>query len=75
MLLRKRREYAEMVPEFYDIANSERSEDEIGALRQVRRESREQGLGGTGTAQGSGAGFVASPPREQCGDVASTLAW
>lgn len=36
VLLRKRREYAEMVPEFYDIANTERSEDEIGALRQVR---------------------------------------
>jgi len=35
VLLRKRREYAEMVPEFYEIANSERSEDEIGALRQV----------------------------------------
>lgn len=34
-LARKRREYTEMVPEFYDIANSERSEEEVGALRQV----------------------------------------
>lgn len=24
-----------MVPEFYDIANNERSEEEVGALRQV----------------------------------------
>jgi hypothetical protein len=35
VLTRKRREYADMVPEFYEIENSERSEDEIGALRQV----------------------------------------
>ncbi|KAK9804775.1 hypothetical protein WJX72_004752 [[Myrmecia] bisecta] len=35
ILQRKRREYRDMVPEFYDIANSERSEDELGALRQV----------------------------------------
>ena len=34
-LARKRREYAEMVPGLYDIANSERSPDEVGALRQV----------------------------------------
>lgn len=34
-LQRKRREYQDMVPEFYDIANSERSEEEVGALRQV----------------------------------------
>jgi hypothetical protein len=25
-----------MVPEFYEIANSERTEDEVGALRQVK---------------------------------------
>ena len=37
VLARKRREYADMVPEFYDIANSERTEDEVGALRQVGR--------------------------------------
>jgi hypothetical protein len=43
VLLRKRREYADMVPEFYDIENSERSEDEIGALRQVRKRARRQG--------------------------------
>lgn len=35
-LARRRREYADMVPEFYDIPNSERSEDEQAALRQVR---------------------------------------
>lgn len=34
-LARKRREYQEMVPEYYDIANCERSEEEVGALRQV----------------------------------------
>lgn len=34
-LARKRREYLDMVPEFYDIENSQRTEDEIGALRQV----------------------------------------
>jgi hypothetical protein len=48
-LARKRREYAEMVPEFYDIANSERSEDEIGALRQVG-----VGVGALGRGQGPG---------------------
>jgi hypothetical protein len=36
VLARKRREYLDMVPEFYDIENSQRTEDEIGALRQVR---------------------------------------
>lgn len=36
VLARKRREYLDMVPEFYDVENSERTEDEIGALRQVR---------------------------------------
>ena len=36
-LARKRREYLDMVPEFYDIENSQRTEDEIGALRQVCR--------------------------------------
>lgn len=35
VLARKRREYLDMVPEFYDIENSQRTEDEIGALRQV----------------------------------------
>jgi hypothetical protein len=35
VLARKRREYLDMVPEFYDVDNSERTEDEIGALRQV----------------------------------------
>lgn len=35
MLARKRREYLDMVPEFYDVENSQRTEDEIGALRQV----------------------------------------
>jgi hypothetical protein len=35
-LARKRREFLDMVPEFYDIENSQRTEDEIGALRQVR---------------------------------------
>lgn len=34
-LLRKRREYQEMVPQFYDISNSERSDEELSALRQV----------------------------------------
>eukprot|EP00877_Chromochloris_zofingiensis_P012395 jgi/Chrzof1/7409/Cz02g22070.t1 len=34
-LARKRHEYLDMVPEFYDISNCERSEDEVGALRQV----------------------------------------
>lgn len=35
VLARKRREYLDMVPEFYDIENSQRTEEEIGALRQV----------------------------------------
>ncbi|GAX82630.1 hypothetical protein CEUSTIGMA_g10056.t1 [Chlamydomonas eustigma] len=32
---RKRQEYYDMVPTYYDISNSERSEEELGALRQV----------------------------------------
>ncbi len=32
---RKRREYIEMVPQYYDISNAERSEEELTALRQV----------------------------------------
>lgn len=36
MLARKRREYLDMVPEFYDIENDQRTEEEVGALRQVR---------------------------------------
>lgn len=35
ILARKRREYQDMVPEYYDIANNNRSEEEVGALRQV----------------------------------------
>lgn len=35
ILARKRREYRDMVPEYYDIANNDRSEEEMGALRQV----------------------------------------
>lgn len=35
MLARKRREYQDMVPEFYDVENTTRTEDELGALRQV----------------------------------------
>ena len=35
ILARKRREYRDMVPEYYDIANNDRSEEEVGALRQV----------------------------------------
>ena len=35
ILARKRREYRDMVPQFYDIPNSERSEEEIVSLRQV----------------------------------------
>mmetsp|Transcript_12651 Transcript_12651/g.27372 ORF Transcript_12651/g.27372 Transcript_12651/m.27372 type:complete len:433 (+) Transcript_12651:156-1454(+) len=34
-LARKRLEYQEMVPQFYDVANSERTEEELAALRQV----------------------------------------
>lgn len=36
MLARKRREYRDMVAEFYDVENEQRTEDEISALRQVR---------------------------------------
>eukprot|EP00891_Asterochloris_glomerata_P001979 jgi/Astpho2/1979/e_gw1.00038.107.1_t len=35
ILARKRQEYRDMVPEYYDVAMSSRSEDEVGALRQV----------------------------------------
>lgn len=35
VLARKRREYSDLVAEFYAIENSARSEEEIGALRQV----------------------------------------
>jgi len=35
MLARKRREYRDYLPQFYDIAPSERTEDETNALRQV----------------------------------------
>ncbi|KAL3146846.1 hypothetical protein ABBQ38_014820 [Trebouxia sp. C0009 RCD-2024] len=35
ILARKRREYRDMVPEYYDIASGDRSEEEMGALRQV----------------------------------------
>jgi hypothetical protein len=34
-LTRKRQEYMEMVPQYYDIPTQERSEDEVAALRQV----------------------------------------
>ncbi|KAF6259561.1 rab-GTPase-TBC domain-containing protein [Scenedesmus sp. NREL 46B-D3] len=34
VLARKRREYLDMVPEFYDIENNQRTEEEVGALRQ-----------------------------------------
>eukprot|EP00798_Chlamydomonas_sp_ICE-L_P021939 gene21939-28985_t len=34
-LARKRREYQEMIPEFYEIEDEERSEEEVAALRQV----------------------------------------
>ena len=36
VLGRKRQEYYEMVPQYYDISNAERSEEELTALRQVR---------------------------------------
>jgi hypothetical protein len=39
VLARKRREYLDMVPEFYDIENDQRTEEEVGALRQVRPSS------------------------------------
>ena len=35
ILGRKRQEYYEMVPQYYDISNAERSEEELTALRQV----------------------------------------
>ncbi len=35
ILERKRREYRDMVPEYYDIEAAERSEDDNCALRQV----------------------------------------
>ncbi|CAD7702645.1 unnamed protein product [Ostreobium quekettii] len=35
VLQRKRREYQSYVPEYYDISNTMRSEEEVGALRQV----------------------------------------
>lgn len=34
-LARRRREYADMVPEYYDVPHEERSEDELAAYRQV----------------------------------------
>ena len=39
MLARKRREYRDMVPQFYDVPDSERSDEEVVSLRQVRRPS------------------------------------
>jgi hypothetical protein len=36
VLARKRREYLDMIPQLYDIDNGLRSEEEVGALRQVR---------------------------------------
>lgn len=35
MLAKKRREYRDYLPQFYDVAPSERTEDETSALRQV----------------------------------------
>ncbi len=35
MLARKRREYRDYLPQFYDVAPSERTEEEANALRQV----------------------------------------
>ena len=35
MLARKRREYRDYLPQFYDIPPAERTEDEANALRQV----------------------------------------
>jgi len=35
ILARKRREYRDMVPQFYDIPDSERSDEEVVSLRQV----------------------------------------
>ena len=36
ILERKRREYRDLVPEYYDIEAAERSEDDATALRQAR---------------------------------------
>lgn len=35
MLARKRREYRDYLPQFYDISPAERTEDETNALRQA----------------------------------------
>ncbi len=35
ILERKRQEYRDLVPEYFDIANSERSEEDLTALNQV----------------------------------------
>lgn len=37
VLARKRQEYRDCVPQYYDIPNTERSEDEVNTLRQVSR--------------------------------------
>jgi hypothetical protein len=37
VLTRKRQEYRDCVPQYYDIPNTERSEDEVNTLRQVSR--------------------------------------
>jgi hypothetical protein len=42
ILERKRREYRDLVPEYYDIEAAERSEDDACALRQVPLFSQEQ---------------------------------
>jgi hypothetical protein len=36
MLARKRREYRDYLPPFYDVPPAERTEDEANALRQVQ---------------------------------------
>lgn len=36
MLARKRREYRDYLPQFYDVSPADRTEDETNALRQVR---------------------------------------
>jgi hypothetical protein len=38
MLARKRREYRDYLPQFYDIPPAERTEDEANALRQVSKQ-------------------------------------
>jgi hypothetical protein len=40
MLARKRREYRDYLPQFYDIPPAERTEDETNALRQVRQKTQ-----------------------------------